>query len=97
MIKRPTPFLVNAALHDAGLPYEIVRNRLGGAYYWFYPLDGTGSTNIPSIWQYNLSGWTFDSIVDHVREHHQRWQEERVLYGLAISRPAYNGEADDRF
>lgn len=86
MTKRPTPFLVNAALHDAGLPYEIVRQAQGGAYYWFAALNDSASTSIPSIFQHNLDGWTYDSIVAHVREHHDRWVEDRAIYALAPNR-----------
>lgn len=86
MAKRPTPFLVNAALHDAGLPYEIVRNRLGGSYYYFVGLDSSGCPDIPSFYQYTLEGLTYDDIVNHVRKHHDQWLEDRAVYGLSRSR-----------
>lgn len=83
MAKRPTPFTVNAALHAAGLPYEIVRNKLGGCYYWFAGTSVESCSDIPSLYQYRLDGWILDSLVEYVREHHERWVEEKAIYGLA--------------
>lgn len=61
-----TPTEVNKALAAAGLNVKIVRNRVGGGYYYF--IDD-GFDVVPSIYSFNLSGYTPASIVSYVKDY----------------------------
>jgi hypothetical protein len=61
-----TPREVNAALAKLNLNVQIVRNQLGGSYYYFVE---DGFDQVPSIPAYSLAGWTTESVVKHVLDH----------------------------
>jgi hypothetical protein len=55
--------LINKALAARGIKVRIVRNLLGGSYYYF--IDD-GFDVVPSIYQYTLRDCTTESVVRHV-------------------------------
>jgi hypothetical protein len=56
-----TPARVNKALKKAGLAVTMYRSPVG--YYYF----SDKTTAIPSIYSHNLSSYSTQDIVDHVR------------------------------
>lgn len=61
---KATPKAVRAALAREFVDIEFYRSPAG--YYYF---SGTNGVFMPSIYTFNLDGYTVDEIMGHARQH----------------------------
>jgi hypothetical protein len=61
-----TPAKINKALKGAGFNVRIVRNQLGGCYYYF--IDD-GFDVVPSLYTYTVRDYPLERIIEHVADH----------------------------
>lgn len=60
-----TPRQVNKAIKKEGIEGEIVRDRQHEYYYFI----GGLFDKVPSIYCYNLKGWTTEEIINYIKKH----------------------------
>ena len=61
--KSTTPKKINAALQKSGINGAIVRNKLGGSYYYFI---GDLFDIVPTINSYNLKGFSTEDVLNYI-------------------------------
>lgn len=65
---RITPKQINIALEEKGFPIRMYRSPKG---YYYFSVASDDAPNwvddVPSIYEFNLSGFTVSDIIDHVQ------------------------------